>query len=407
MYNVHPASIFMGDSGSLFIGASLATVTLGLGGAAGGQSSVLAVIAVPAFVLLIPILDTTLVTVSRLLSGRTPATGGRDHTSHRLVAIGLSERRAVATLWGLAAIGGGIGVFVRHFEPGWSLVLGALFLVAMALFAVYLAQVRVYEDAGQAPGGGAITPIVVNFVYRRRVAEVLLDTLLVAIAYYAAYRLRFEGDDWGEQFPLFLESLPIVVGVQMMALFVTGVYRGVWRHFSLMDGVVFVQGVVAGVTAIVVTLVFAYRFDGYSRTVFAIYVLLLLALLLASRSSFRLMGEFVRRRRPAGERVVVYGADDAGVGALREVVGGSTAGVQIVGFIDEDDSRHGARVHGYRVLGGYDALAALIAAGEVDSVVLGAGPAGAGRLHALERLCAGRGVALSRIRVQVENLVDR
>jgi len=49
----------------------------------------------PAFVLLIPIFDTTLVTVARLISGRSPATGGRDHSSHRLVAIGLSERNAV------------------------------------------------------------------------------------------------------------------------------------------------------------------------------------------------------------------------------------------------------------------------------------------------------------------------
>lgn len=406
VYNVHPASIFLGDSGSLFIGVSLATVTLGLGSQAGGQPNVLAVIAVPALVLLIPIFDTTLVTVLRLLSGRAPSTGGRDHASHRLVAIGLSERYAVATLWGLAAVGGGIGVLVRYVGPGWSLLLGSLFLLAMALFAVYLAQVRVYEDADQAPAGGTFTPVVVEFVYRRRIAEVLLDTCLVAIAYYAAYRLRFEGGAWGENFRLFLDSLPIVVGVQMVALFVTGAYRGVWRHFSLLDGFVFAKGVAAGVTAVVVLLVYGYRFAGYSRTVFVIYALLLLALLLASRSSFRLMGEFVRRRRPAGERVIVYGSDDAGVAALREVLSRPGAETQVIGFVDDTGARHGARVHGYPVLGGYETLVSRIEAGDVDAVVLGSGSGELARLDDLKRLCAGRGVTLSRISVSLEHLVS-
>ena len=407
VYNVHPASIFLGDSGSLFIGVSLATVTLGLGSQAGGQPNVLAVIAVPALVLLIPIFDTTLVTILRLLSGRLPSTGGRDHASHRLVAIGLSERYAVATLWALAAVGGGIGVLVQHLGPGWSLLLGSLFLLAMALFAVYLAQVRVYEDAGQTPVGGTFTPIVVEFVYRRRIAEVLLDTCLVVIAYYAAYRLRFEGSAWGgENFRLFLESLPIVVGVQMAGLFVTGAYRGVWRHFSLMDGFVFAKGVASGVAAIVVLLVFGYRFAGYSRTVFVIYALLLLALLLASRSSFRLMGEFVRRRRPAGERLVVYGSDDAGVAALREVLSRPGTESQVIGFIDDDEVRRGARVHGYPVLGGYETLIARIEAGEVDAVVLGGGPGEGARLEDLKRLCTERGVTLSRISVRLEHLVS-
>src|SRR6266498_678675 len=68
--------------------------------------NVLSVITVPMLVLLIPIFDTTLVTISRMLSGRPTSMGGRDHSSHRLVAIGLSERSAVVLLWLLAGAGG-------------------------------------------------------------------------------------------------------------------------------------------------------------------------------------------------------------------------------------------------------------------------------------------------------------
>ena len=98
--------------------------------------------------LLIPILDTTLVTVSRALSGRRAVQGGRDHSSHRLVAIGLSERRAVALLWVLAAIGGVLGIGVGNFSQKWSVLLTAsAFLIGMVLFAAYLAGIRVYDEA--------------------------------------------------------------------------------------------------------------------------------------------------------------------------------------------------------------------------------------------------------------------
>src|SRR5262249_11771279 len=66
VYNVYPASIFMGDAGSLFLGLTLAVLTLSAGGPAHDRSRILSVIGAPVLVLLIPIFDTTLVTVSRI-----------------------------------------------------------------------------------------------------------------------------------------------------------------------------------------------------------------------------------------------------------------------------------------------------------------------------------------------------
>src|SRR4051812_22171283 len=209
VYNFHPASIFMGDSGSLFIGLSLAVLTLNSPTRTQASANLLSVMAGPMLILLVPILDTTLVTMSRLLSGRSAAQGGRDHTSHRLVAIGLSERAAVAVLWTLAALGGLFSLAIKNYRNDWLSVGAALFVLGMAIFAVYLAHVRVYaDDEVSLPAGGRFTPIVVNFVYRRRIAEVMLDLCLVAIAYYSSYRLRFSGPQYGEYFPRFLQSLP-------------------------------------------------------------------------------------------------------------------------------------------------------------------------------------------------------
>src|SRR5206468_3978477 len=87
IYNSHPASIFMGDSGSMFIGFFLASAAL-INVSGGRSRSLASVLAVPILVLFIPIFDTTFVTILRKLSGRAASQGGRDHTSHRLVALG-------------------------------------------------------------------------------------------------------------------------------------------------------------------------------------------------------------------------------------------------------------------------------------------------------------------------------
>src|ERR1044072_9177727 len=125
IYNSNPASIFMGDSGSMFIGLFLASASL-INLAGGRSRAFVPVLAVPILVLFIPIFDTTFVTILRKLSGRAASQGGRDHTSHRLVALGLSEKRAVLMLYGLAAVSGLLGVPVGRLKPDVSLALLAL-----------------------------------------------------------------------------------------------------------------------------------------------------------------------------------------------------------------------------------------------------------------------------------------
>ena len=408
VYNVYPASIFMGDAGSFLIGFSFAAVTLSAAGTTAGRSDVLSIVAAPVLVMLIPIFDTTLVTLSRWFSGRRASQGGRDHSSHRLVALGLSERAAVALLWALAAVGGGLGIAMDFSSHAWSAAAALAFVIAMALFAVYLAGIRVYDDGETHAEAGAVTPIVVEFMYKRRVAEVLLDCALVSLCYYTAYRLRFEDPyDFAKNFDMFYRSFPIVVAAQMIAFFAVGVYRGVWRHFGLIDSLAVAKGVFFGaLTAqLFITYVRYYQFFAYSRTVFAIYAVLLLIAVTLSRASFRLVGEFVQRQRRSGTRVAIYGAGDGGGLVISELLGQGGEN-RLIGFIDDDPRKAGIRVMGYSVLGGYSALNVLINSNSVDSIVVSARTMPPERLNNLTTLCAERGVKLSRLRVGLESLVD-
>jgi UDP-GlcNAc:undecaprenyl-phosphate GlcNAc-1-phosphate transferase len=404
IYNKHPASIFMGDAGSLFLGLTLAALTVTIGGPAHDRSRVLSVVVAPMLVLLIPIFDTTLVTILRLLSGRPLSQGGRDHSSHRLVAIGLPEKSAVRVLWALAAAGGVIAFLVRRFTDDRAWLVGAVFILAMVVFAVYLAQVRVYATPAALPAG-RVTPMLITFMYKRRVAEVLLDVCLVAIAYYGAWRLRFEGPEWQWYIPSLLASLPIALAVQMVALFVFGAYRGAWRYFGLMDGVVFGKAVAAGTTCIIVAIVFLYRFDNYSRGVFVIYAALVMLLLCGSRASFRLIGEFANRRR-TGTRLAIYGAGEAAPLVLRELLGRRVEHYRMIGFIDDDPATHSLRLQGYPVLGGERTLRNLIDQSKVDVVVIGARNIALDRFRRIEEACRARGVRLLRFTLHLETLVS-
>ncbi len=405
IYNFHPASIFMGDGGSLFLGLNLSVLTLASPMQTDAPTSMLSIVAAPALILVMPILDTTLVTVSRILAGRSAAQGGRDHSSHRLVAIGLSERGAVLALWALAALGGLLGVALKYYNDDVPGVAASIFVLASAIFAVYLARVRVYDEDDQAlKRPGRITPLVVNFVYRRRIAEVLLDLCLIAIAYYSAYRLRFGGDSFGLYFPRFLQSLPLVLGVQLMSLFLSGGYRGVWQYFGLMDGVTFARGVALGTAVNISLLVYAYRFEEYSRGVFVIYAALLMLLLSGSRASFRLMSEFAHRRNQRGLRVVIYGTGDVGASAVRDILRTRPGGFRMIGFIAEDPRLERAQLQGYSVLGNYATLTTLITEGRVDLVVL-TQLIDVERLEELRALCADRRVSLERLHFELDQLV--
>jgi UDP-GlcNAc:undecaprenyl-phosphate GlcNAc-1-phosphate transferase len=247
----------MGDSGALLLGFSLAALTLGQEGVRASRSDVLSVIAGPAFVLLIPIFDTTLVTVARLLSGRSPARGGRDHSSHRLVAIGLSERDAVLVLWGLASLGGLIGIILRNFSAEWSLPIGTVYLLGMGLFALYLVRVRVYDEVPVLPET-AVTLLQSTYLNKRRVVEVIVDESLIGASYYWATGLVFtDPEAYLRNAEVFYQSLPIVMAAQLVAFFAMGLYKGLWRPFLSRDAVAIVAGVLIG-AAVAQTVVFAY-----------------------------------------------------------------------------------------------------------------------------------------------------
>jgi UDP-GlcNAc:undecaprenyl-phosphate GlcNAc-1-phosphate transferase len=136
IFNSNPASIFMGDSGSLFLGFSLAAVGIKL---RFPENVNFVTWMVPVLVMWVPVFDTTLVIISRARRGVNPfTTAGKDHTSHRLVKQGLTQREAVFALYLVGCAVGLLAILVMQATPSEGYQVGAAVLVITALALWYL-----------------------------------------------------------------------------------------------------------------------------------------------------------------------------------------------------------------------------------------------------------------------------
>ncbi len=154
LYNWHPARIFMGDAGSLFLGFLLAVISLKLRTPVPHAASIVAVVLLvgPA------VFDTTLVVVSRVTHGRKIYVGGTDHTSHRLLLLGLGRRSVTAVLVGGTVVSCAFGVLVAEglVEPEVAV---PIVLVPAVAALVFLLRMGVYEDDdGQGRGRLSVHP---------------------------------------------------------------------------------------------------------------------------------------------------------------------------------------------------------------------------------------------------------
>ena len=144
-HNFYPARIYMGDGGALFIGFLIAYLGIKLRFRDSAFESFL----VPVLVCSLPIMDTTLVTISRFSTGRSPFQGGQDHVSHRLVKIGLPVPAVVVLTYVVSA---GIGVLcfvISRVDPVSARILTGLIISTLLLAAVLLAMVPVYPESSR------------------------------------------------------------------------------------------------------------------------------------------------------------------------------------------------------------------------------------------------------------------
>ena len=404
IFNFNPASIFMGDCGSMFVGFLLASSVL-MNQVGGRSRGVMTILAVPALILFVPIFDTTFVTILRMLWGRKASQGGRDHTSHRLVALGLSERNAVLMLYAFAILAGAIALFVRELETSQSLALIAVFTVILTIVGVYLAKVKVYEEQDEqiALQTGAAFGFLLNLSHKRRIFEVIMDALLITLSYYAAYALLFGAFESTGNWKLFIQTLPLLIVVKLFAFLFAGVYRGIWRYTSIRDFFTFFKGVAAGSVLSVLAVLLFYRFQNFSRAVFILDGFILFAAIASSRMAFRLFRQLIPFPNSSdGRNVLIYGAGDGGEMVLRELKNNPEWEYTPIGFVDDDPLKKDKVIHGLKVYGGNGSLESICRQNDVQEILLSFRNISPERLKEVRIICDEANVSLKRAMMRIE-----
>lgn len=381
----------MGDGGSLFIGAVLVGTSLipWFGTEVPATFNPAAIL----LVFVVPVGEVAFVSALRWMAGRNPTRGGVDHPSHRLVAIGLSERRTVFVLYAvaLASVATASWVAVSGVT---ALPVAIVLIVAFSLGAIHLARVPTYQ--GEDFAGLHRVPywtVLRSAFLRSHAVQVLLDVILITVCYYAAYRLRFDGEALEIFLPSFTASLPIVLICKPVAHYVSGLYGRSWSSFGVGDLPAVSRAVVLGTMTSVLAATYLYRFERFSRGVFLIDAVLLVVAILASRLSFRMMAHAAVMQSARARHVLICGAGERGRLLAREMLANSTWHMRPAGFVDTGDTSEHSLL-GVRVLGKIDDLPDVLKRQRVDEVVFSGDPVEPAQRQRALRTCADAGIVV-------------
>jgi UDP-GlcNAc:undecaprenyl-phosphate GlcNAc-1-phosphate transferase len=361
------------------------------------------VLFVPLAIMAVPIVDTALVTVTRMLAARGISQGGRDHSTHRLVALGLREPHVALLLYGCAAVGGLVGLALTGLDPALGLVLGTGFLVALTLLAAYLGGLQMrYPD--EPTGWTPATVLATELLYKRHLAAMLLDVAIVAVAYYGAFRLRFSAAAPAGVMDTYRMTLWLVIAVKVIVFGAFGLYRGAWRSTSINDAFRILAAVAVSSAAL---FAFAsWRMPAFVGTnILWIDALVTALLVLGTRASFRSLEHLRLRLAQKGERVAIYGAGAGGELAVRELLNNGALGLKPFCFLDDDPHKRNQRIHGVPVLGGLDDLTSILARHDVRRILIATTKLPTGVVRALQAAAAAHELELLELEVRVRVVV--
>ena len=411
-YNFNPAKIFLGDSGSLVLGYVLAVMVV----TGSPRYATATAVIIPLLTLAVPIVDTLLSFARRMLTCRSTEARGtgslarsliaikqvfvadRDHIHHRLLATGLSHRRAVLALYAVAGLWSGLAFLsvIAQFK-------NAVLLLMSAVVATAIGIARLgYFDAAVSRIGSAF-----ERVDRPKLDRSFFfgfaDLLLITIAYWGAYFLIVGADAPATARHWHVNTFPFVVLLQLCLFWVAGLYRGLWRAIGVDDLLRVAIAVSAG-GALSFSFVIVNQPPEGTGSLFVVHTLTLGWLMSGLRSAYRLV-DYSRFQRMIGSRpALIYGAGLGGRLLLRELRQNTAYGFHAIGFIDDDRRLGGQLISGLPVLGGLSDLPALLRHKQIHALLVSSESIMGRPLHHAIEVCRSHGTDILRAKYFLEAL---
>ncbi|MBD3615418.1 MAG: hypothetical protein HUJ22_02515 [Gracilimonas sp.] len=380
-YNFRPASIFLGDSGSLFLGFSLAVLSIeGL-----TKASTTFTVLVPIFALGLPIIDTILSMVRRFFSWFLPNKKknnesvsfkqiihsifqpDKSHIHHQLISYGFSHKNTVLVLY-LVSLLFGISAFAISITGQTSTAVFISLIIA-ATIKMGISKLRYNEI--DLLHNGIFYDIYKSLVINKRHFIKILDSTFIILAFVGSIYFQFP-DQLNKIFrdqadTAIILGLPLII--QSITFWLTSLYKETINRLGIADVFKIIKSIF---TAITLTSVIHYFFLAdllsFSYLLYILNFYFLVTCILGIRVSFHLLRYLFHKSRTDNRRVLIYGAGTQGLLALQQILALKSEKYSPVGFIDEDPYMEGKLINGFSVFGGHWKLKRLIKTKKIDEL---------------------------------------
>lgn len=380
-YNFHPAKVFLGDTGSMFLGFTLASISLH----AGGKGSFFILLAAPFFVAGIPIIDTLLAiwrrSIRKILAHRNgnPAVkvmqADREHLHHRLLDYGLKQHHVAYTLYiaNAAIVAFGLVYFIyREISTGLFLI---TLIIALYLLIRYVLHIELWETSRlliQSGDRAVISRFSLMFYP-------LFDLAWMAAMLWLSGFITLQGESPFRSMGDWAVHVPIWITPVFVLLFIFNTYIKVWQNSFFSDYLWLSLAVIVGC---LLSLGLLFVFSNTSKFLILNQLLLFCFLTLFGIVGVRVPHHFLREwgisaknpRHPvAHSKLLIYGAGAHGGLYLRKrhlKYGNELGGICIVGFIDDDLRLKNQYTYGLKVLGDIHELKKIIEQYQITDIIL-------------------------------------
>ncbi len=377
-YNFNPAKIFLGDSGSLFLGFTLAILSI----ESSTKGSTAFSLIVPILVLGVPIMDTILAMIRRVLGSfltnkssapsstekiRSMFVPDKRHIHHQLMATGLSHRDAVIVLY-LVSVAFGIGAFL---VTAGSLST-SLLLVGVALVAEFGVGKLGYREMAFIRNGLLLRVYSRTFL-KSAIPQIVLDTVSVFAAFILAQLVAAPGRLAPDMWRYWAFAFVLVSTIQLLAFLVGGLYKRTVSLLGFGDILQILKSTFGGALATGIAFTILPPFPSESRI--SLFVPLdfyfLTTLVAGSRVIFPALNYVFRRETIEGKRSIIYGADRNGLITLQSLLAqGNSRGIVPAGFLDDNPRLEGKYLDGYPIFGSHWKLERLLRKMDVGEIVV-------------------------------------
>jgi UDP-GlcNAc:undecaprenyl-phosphate GlcNAc-1-phosphate transferase len=382
-YNFRPAKIFLGDAGSMLTGFLLACMGVLFVQKNPSHYTLL----VPVLILSYPIFDITFVTFARLREGRKFYRGGKDHSTHRIVKMGIKQKHTIWGIYSFCLALGALGVLIYFFFDSPIKMLIAVFVwLVLTIFGVHLQR---------------------NFVnIKEKFSLIFADMILINGCFLFFFWLKFESELFPAPMLLPLSEYvapAIWITIYWLNLFaILGLYEvpGDVRLKDEMKGIAKAIGM-GIIIFLVLTLNPAYL-TLKSWTLLSIYSLSLFILLGIGRGSFAFLVRKLHTRGRSLRKAIIVGTKENAKKLFEKISSNPQLGYQVVGFVGEDEGYLKQNPSDLRALGTINDLGEIARENKIQDILIALQPDWKGSLHELMNRIGNLGVSFK----IVPNLTD-